>query len=181
MYRCNWCGQRFSETHGTVFYGLKTPHETIYRALHCLCENMGIRATARVFNVKLAEALRHRGKEASATARVFNVKPDTILLWLRRAGEHSQKVSAYLMRNLHVEQVQLDELWTFVFKKEKTLSVWEKLHTEYGDTWVWTALDTTHTLVLALVVGEHEEEQAVNLLEKLKSILVNGCLPLDRK
>jgi IS1 family transposase len=32
--------------------------------------------------------------------------------------------------------------------------------------------------VLALVVGEHEEEQAVNLLEKLKSLLVNGCLPL---
>ena len=156
MYRCNWCEQRFSETHGTVFYGLKTPHETVYRAIHCLCENMGIRATARV----------------------FNVKPDTILLWLRRAGEHSQKVSEYLMRNLHVEQVQLDELWTFVFKKEKTLSAWEKLHTEYGDTWVWTALEPTHKLVLALVVGEHEEEQAVNLLERLKSLLVNGCLPL---
>ena len=95
MDRCKWCGQRFSETNGTVFYGLKMPQETVYPALHCLCENMGIRATARV----------------------FNVKPDTILLWLRRAGEHSEKVSAYLIRNLHVEQVQLDELWTFVFKK----------------------------------------------------------------
>ena len=156
MYRCNWCKQRFSETHGTVFYGLKTPHETVYRALHCLCENMSIRGTARV----------------------FNVKPDTILLWLCRGGEHSQKVSEYLMRNLQVEQVQLDELWTFVFKKEKTLSAWEKLYTEYGDTWVWTALDPAHKLVLALVVGEHEEEQAVNLLEKLKSLLINGCLPL---
>jgi len=40
------------------------------------------------------------------------------------------------------------------------------------------ALDPTHKLVLSLVKGEHEEEQAVNLLEKLKSILVNGCLPL---
>jgi IS1 family transposase len=156
MYRCNWCGQWFSETYGTVFYGLKTPQETVYRALHCLCENMGIRATARV----------------------FNVKPNTILHWLRRGGEHSQKVSEYLMRNLHVEQVQLDELWTFVFKKEKTLSAWEKLHTEYGDTWVWTALEPTHKLVLALVLGEHEEEQAVSLLEKVKSLLVNGCLPL---
>jgi IS1 family transposase len=113
-----------------------------------------------------------------ATARVFGVKPDTILLWLRRAGEHCEKVSAYLMRNLHVEQVQLDELWTFVFKKQKTLSAWEKLHTEYGDTWVWTALDPTHKLVLSLVVGEHEEEQAVNLLQKLKAVIVNGCLPL---
>ena len=156
MYRCKWCKQRFSETHGTVFYGLKTPQETVYRALHCLCENMSIRAAARV----------------------FGVKPDTILHWLRRAGEHCEKVSAYLMRNLHVEQVQLDELWTFVFKKEKTLSAWEKLHSEYGDTWVWTALDPTHKLVLSVVVGEHEEEQAVSLLQKLKAVVVNGCLPL---
>jgi IS1 family transposase len=113
-----------------------------------------------------------------ATARVFGVKPDTILHWLRRAGEHCEKVSAYLMRNLHVEQVQLDELWTFVFKKEKTLSAWEKLHTEYGDTWVWTALDPTHKLVLSLVVGEHEEEEAVSVLKQLKAVLVKSCLPL---
>jgi IS1 family transposase len=156
MYRCKWCGERFSETRGTVFFGLKTPQETVYRALHSLCENMGIRAAARV----------------------FEVKPDTILLWLRRAGEHCEKVSAYLMRNLHVEQAQLEELWTFVFKKNKTLSAWEKLYTEYGDTWVWTAIDPTHKLVLSLVVGEHEEEQAVNLLQKLKAVVVNGCLPL---
>ena len=156
MYRCKWCGERFSETRGTVFFGLKTPQETVYRALHCLCENMGIRATARV----------------------FGVKPDTILLWLRRAGEHCEKVSAYLMRNLHVEQAQLDELWTFVFKKNKTLSAWEKLHSEYGDTWVWTAIDPTHKLVLSLVVGEHKEEEAVTLLQKLKAVIVNGSLPL---
>ena len=156
LYRCQLCKKPFSETKGTVFFGLKTAEETIYRAMACLCEGMGIRATARV----------------------FVVKPDTILHWLRQAGQHCEMVSAYLMRNLHVEQVQLDELWTFVFKKEKTLSAWEKLHTEYGDTWVWTALDPTHKLVLSLVVGEHEEEQALNLLEKLKAVIVNGCLPL---
>jgi hypothetical protein len=44
-----------------------------------------------------------------AAVRVFEVKPDTILLWLRRAGEHCEKVSAYLMRNLHVEQAQLEK------------------------------------------------------------------------
>ena len=31
MYRCKWCGQRFSETHGTVFYGLKTPQEASFK------------------------------------------------------------------------------------------------------------------------------------------------------
>jgi transposase-like protein len=88
MYPCQWCKTLFSETQGTVFFGLKTPQETIYRALKALAEGVGIRATARIFDVEV----------------------DTVLLWLCRAGEHSQKVSAYLMRNLKVEQAQLDEL-----------------------------------------------------------------------
>jgi hypothetical protein len=64
------------------------------------------------------------------------VKKDTVLRWLRRAGQHSAQVPDYLMRNLQVEQARLDELWTFVLKKEKALSAWEKLHSEYGDNWM---------------------------------------------
>ena len=156
MYQCQWCKTLFSETQGTVFFGLKTPQETIYRALKALAEGVGIRATARI----------------------FDVEADTVLLWLRRAGEHSQQVSAYLMRNLKVEQAQLDELWTFVHKKEKALSAWEKLHTEYGDTWVWIVFDPLNKLVLAILIGEHEEEQAVGVLSYFKACLVENCLPL---
>lgn len=111
------------------------------------------------------------GMGIRATGRVFGVKKDTILLWLCRAGEHSSIVSAYLIRNLHVEQAQLDELWTFVLKKEKTLSAWEKLHSEYGDTWIWTAIDPIHKLVIAFHVGDHEQEQAEGILEKVKAVL----------
>lgn len=156
MYRCEHCQKRFSETKRTVFFGLKTAEETVYRALASLAEGMGIRATARV----------------------FEVDKDTVLLWLKRAGEHCRQVSYYLMQNLHVDQVQLDELWTFVNKKEGKLSVWERLHTEYGDTWIWTAVDPVHKLVLAFLVGEREEEQAEGLLKRLFSVLVKGCLPL---
>jgi IS1 family transposase len=82
------------------------------------------------------------------------------------------------MRNLQVAQAQLDELWTFVRKKEKRLSAWEQLHTEYGDTWIWTVFDPVNKLVLALLVGEREEEQAVGVLQRLKAVLAEGCLPL---
>lgn len=156
MYQCQWCRTRFSETQGTVFFGLKTPQETVYRALACLAEGLGIRATARV----------------------FGVKPEDVLRWLRRAGQHTEQVSAYLMRHLRVEQVQLDELWTFVRKKEKTLSAWEALHTEWGDTWIWTALDPVNKLVLAFLVGEHTETEAVGIVGRVKAVLAEGCLPL---
>ncbi|OGO41348.1 MAG: hypothetical protein A2Z04_01830 [Chloroflexi bacterium RBG_16_57_9] len=156
MFLCKGCRTRFSETQGTVFFGLKTPPETVCRALKALAEGLGIRATARVFYVEV----------------------DTVLLWLRRAGQHSEKVSAYLMRNLQVTHAQLDELWTFVRKKEKMLSAWEQLYTEYGDTWVWTVFDPVNKLVLALLVGEHEEAQAVGVLQRLKARLAESCLPL---
>ena len=34
------------------------------------------------------------------------------------------------MQELELSQVQLDELWTFVRKKERTSSEWEKEHTD---------------------------------------------------
>jgi IS1 family transposase len=139
-----------------VFFGLKTPQETVYRALACLAEGLGIRATARV----------------------FGVKPEAVLRWLRRAGQHTELVSAYLMRHLQVEQVQLDELWTFVHKQEKTLSAWEALHTEWGDTWIWTAVEPVNKLVLAFLVGEHTETEAVGIVGCVKAVLAEGCLPL---
>jgi IS1 family transposase len=156
LYRCAWCQTVFSETQGTVFFGLKTPEETVYRALACLAEGQGLRATARV----------------------FGVKPEDILRWLRRAGQHSARVSAYRMRNLHVEQAQLDELWTFVHKKEKRLSGWEQLHTDWGDTWIWTVFDPVSKLVLAFEVGARTETEAVGVLSCLKAVLVEACLPL---
>jgi len=74
MFQCQWCKNPFSETLGTVFFGLKTPSETIYRALACLAEGMRI----------------------WAAARVFGAKKDTVLRWLRRAGEHSAMVSKFI-------------------------------------------------------------------------------------
>jgi len=156
MYRCNVCGQPFSETAGTPFADLKTPVQTVCTALQELAEGLGVRAVARL-----------RG-----------VQPDTVLEWLKKAGQHCQLLSEYMMRELHVTQVQLDELWTFVRKKERMLKAWEMLHSEWGDTWVWVAFDPVHKLVIAVLVGDHTEEEAVSFLALLRARLVNSCLPL---
>lgn len=129
LYQCLVCGRSFSETAGTVFFGLKVPSRTVCIALQELAEGLGIRAVARI----------------------HGVKPDMVLNWLRRAGEHSAQLSAYMLHDLELEQVQVDELWTFVRKKERVLSEWEKLHTNWGDTWIWVAFDPIHKLVVAVL------------------------------
>ena len=156
MYRCNVCGKPFSETAGTPLFGLKTPLETVCIALQELAEGLGIRAVARI----------------------HSVKPDTVLEWLKKAGQHCEMLSQYMMQDLNVTQVQLDELWTFVRKKERMLTEWENLHSEWGDTWVWVAFDPIHKLVVAVLVGERTAEEAVGFVARLRARLADACQPL---
>jgi hypothetical protein len=57
--------------------------------LACLAEGWGIRATARV----------------------FEVDPKTVLHWLGEAAEQLKAFSASFLCNVHVNQLQLDELY----------------------------------------------------------------------
>jgi len=79
-------------------FNLKASEETFYDVIACLAEGTGIRATARI----------------------KKVDKDTVTAWLDKASQHVEAVSRYLMVNLHFEEVQLDEFWSFVKKKKRT-------------------------------------------------------------
>ena len=156
LYLCKVCGRTFSETAGTPFHNLKTSKETVIRTFRELSEGLGIRSSARA----------------------AQVDKDTVLSWLKKAGQHCQRVLEHTMQGLELAQAQLDELWTFVCKKQGRLSEWEKEHTEQGDTWIWTVFDPVHKLVPAMLVGERTEEEAMGLLTRLRERLAEGVLPL---
>src|SRR2546422_4527840 len=86
---CRSCHGDFLETHGTMFHGKRLSVERIVRVLACLAEGLGIRATARVV-------------ESDA---------NTVLQWLVEAAEHLRAFSAYFLCDLHLEPLQLDELY----------------------------------------------------------------------
>lgn len=91
-YRCQECGRIFTATAGTPFYGLRADWVDVLEALAMLAERNSI----------------------AAVARVKEVQPNTVANWLRKAGQHAQAVEEVLMREFGVEQLQLDELWTYV-------------------------------------------------------------------
>lgn len=103
LYRCKICGHCFSETRGTMFFGMKTPTEEILRVLALLPEKGGIRALARA----------------------TGYSKDTIQRWVKRAGEHANEVTEYFLRNLHLTRIQVDEIWAFI-KKNRKMSKTEK-------------------------------------------------------
>ena len=65
----------FLETHGTLFHGKQAAVELIVRVLACLAEGLGIRATARVFEVDSQHRVALAGRSRRAAARLFRVFP----------------------------------------------------------------------------------------------------------
>ena len=98
LYRCLKCSREFSSRHTSVFSGFHTDEETIYRVLKALAEGNGLRACARI----------------------FDIDTKTIALILETAARHCKQVSEHLIKNYHMDECQLDELWSFVKKRKRT-------------------------------------------------------------
>ena len=88
---CRSCHGYFLETHGTLFHGKRLSVELIVRVLACLAEGLGIRATARVFEVDL----------------------NTVLQWLVEAAGQLHTFSASFLCDVHGDVVCLDEPFTW--------------------------------------------------------------------
>lgn len=96
---CKTCKNKWVLTKGTMFFGLKTPIEKIMSVLMLLVRGMGLRS-----------ACRHE-----------NVTTDSASSWIEKAGEHMEEFTEYMQSGLHLEQVQIDEFWSFIQKKRKIL------------------------------------------------------------
>jgi IS1 family transposase len=153
-FRCAACGAVVSASHGTAYAGIRTPAGIYRQGVRHLAEGVSIRATARL----------------------MECDKDTVCHWLPRLGRHCRRVREYFFRHLHLSECQLDELWTFVYKKEKHLTVLEKLAGRYGDAWIWTAFDPVHKLVPAWRVGKRTLGDAKQFINTLKNRL-DGRIP----
>ena len=112
------------------------------------------------------------GVSVASTARIQNVDKKTVLLALAKAGEQAKKVHHALVKNVEVSECQLDEMWSFVGKKEKNLDSVEKLELIFGDAWIWIAFDAINKIVLAYVIGKRTQPHAISLLEEVKRVTV---------
>jgi transposase-like protein len=92
---CRTCGKRFAATQSSALFGLHLPPETIRAIIHHAAEGVGVRATARL----------------------LELDKDTVNRVILRAGEHCASVLSSLLASLELTEAQLDELWTFVKKR----------------------------------------------------------------
>ena len=95
---CNRCGNRWVLTKGTMFFGLRTPIDKVINTLLCLTRGMGL----------------------NNTCRQEEVTADSVLSWIVKAAEHTNEFTHYMQQDMHLEQVQIDEFWSFIRKKQKS-------------------------------------------------------------
>jgi predicted transcriptional regulator len=79
-----------------MFYDLRTNEDKIVLALRLILKGMSQRSIAEV----------------------LEICPKSVNTWLSRASDQSKAVTETTVTDLEVSRVELDELWTFVGKKE---------------------------------------------------------------
>jgi hypothetical protein len=145
--QCVSCHGYFYETHGTIFHGKRASVELIVRVISCLAEGLGIRGTARV----------------------FEIDPNTVLGCLVEAAEHLHAFSAYFLHELHLNQVQLDELYAVLSAvRDGGVSEAEAIERlSRSPHWVWTAIDPETKVLLSVQVGDRTLAMAQAMLHQI--------------
>src|SRR5262247_3507205 len=121
-----------------------------------------------------------QGLGIRATARVFEVAPHTVLQWLVAAAEQLRAFSAYFLCDLHLEQLQLDELYAVLRdRKAGEISDEEAIQRlERSPAWVWTAMDPQSKLLVVVDVGTRTLEMAQRVVHQVGRVVAPECVPL---
>jgi IS1 family transposase len=110
------------------------------------------------------------GSSVRSTERLTGVHRDTIIRLMVRASEGSKKLMDEKFRNLHFKQIQMDEIWDYVGKKQRHVSEQED-NGQVGDLWAFVAIDADTKLVPSFLVGKRTRESAESFLFDLASRL----------
>jgi IS1 family transposase len=76
------------------------------------------------------------------------------------------------VRNLKVRRVQCDEIWAFVYAKQKNVTE-EQMAKGAGDCWTWTAIDADTKLIISYCLGNRGISTAQFFMRDLASRISN--------
>jgi transposase-like protein/IS1 family transposase len=145
-FRCNHCRKTFTEDHQRPLDDMRLPLDRAENVLRLLLEGMSVRSVERVTGV-------HR---------------DTILRLLVLAGERCETLMVDKVCNLPVKDVEVDEIWGYVFKKEGHKWDHEKDVAEIGDAYCFVGMERASKLVLAYHLGKRDTVSTDTFIGKLR-------------
>jgi len=143
-FQCRQCSKTFLEPREKPLDGMYLPVEKAEMVLKLLLE----------------------GNSVSSTERLTDVHHTTILKLLVLAGEKCERIMAEKIRNVSVRDVQCDELWAFIFKKEKRVRPTD--NPNFGDCYTFVAIERHSKLVLNIAMGKRNQATTDQFIEGLR-------------
>lgn len=105
------------------------------------------------------------GSSVRSIERMTGVHRDTILRLMNRVGAGCQRLLDARMKALPCKFIQVDEIWTYVQKKQKRVRPWDS--PDAGDQFVFVALDADTKLIPSFLVGRRDAPNADTFIHDL--------------
>lgn len=112
------------------------------------------------------------GNSVSSTSRITGTDKETILKLLVDISAVCRGIHNHLVRKLHCRKIEADEMWSFIYKKEKRAKPDDKA-AGFGDAWLWIATDIDTKLIVSYLVGDRGRESADIFMEDLAARLTH--------
>jgi transposase-like protein/IS1 family transposase len=145
-FRCPQCQKTFTEQHELTLGKMYVSEERVLLALQLLVEGNSIRSTMRI----------------------SGVDQNTIMKMLVLAGEKCEKLMGKLIVNVPVRDVQCDEIWGYVGKKEGHKKPAEANDDSIGDAYCFVAIERNTKLVLNFALGRRSQATTDAFIEGLR-------------
>jgi IS1 family transposase len=113
------------------------------------------------------------GNSLRAASRLADVSINTVTKLLLDVGAACEEYQDRTLRNLKLNRIQCDEIWAFVYAKNKNLPEKHKGEFGYGDVWTWTAIDAETKLIPSWAVGRRDGFTATAFIRDLADRLAN--------
>jgi len=111
------------------------------------------------------------GSSMRSISRIADVSINTVTKLLEDAGHALAAFHDETVRNVKVQRVQADEIWSFCYAKDKNVRRAKTPAEGAGDVWTWTALDADSKMILSWTVGRRDADSAKVLMDDLSARL----------
>jgi len=145
-FRCPVCKKTYTEPHYQTLGEMYVSEEKVLLALQLLIEGNSIRSTMRI----------------------TGLDGTTITKALILAGERCEKVMARLIVNVPVKNVECDEIWGYVAKKEAHKFPFEANDNSIGDAYCFVGIERHSKLVLNFALGRRDTATTQIFIEGLR-------------
>lgn len=112
------------------------------------------------------------GNSVSSVERITDVHHTTILKLLVLAGEKCERIMAQRVRNVEVRDVEADEVWAFIGKKQKRVRPEDD--PSFGDAYTFVAIERHSKLILNFALGRRDQNTTNVFVEGVRDAVARG-------